>query len=182
MRTALRPDVKTLIRAALCAALIVVCSWISIPWMVPFTMQTFAVFFACEVMGGAAIWPVLLYLLLGAIGLPVFSGMKGGLGVMLGPTGGYMIGFIGIALLMSGWKRLLKGKLVTVGMALGLLLCYLIGTVWFVEVYSRGAQAVSYATALSWCVLPFIGPDLVKLALARLVGNRVKLALKGEHA
>ena len=76
--TAIKPDVRTLTRSALCAALIAVCSWINIPAAVPFTMQTFAVFLTCDLLGGAAALPVLLYILLGAAGLPVFAGFSGG--------------------------------------------------------------------------------------------------------
>ena len=172
-------DVQTLTRAALCTALIAICSWISIPAAVPFTLQTFAVFLTCELMGSAAILPVLLYLLLGSIGVPVFAEFSGGLGTLLGPTGGYIVGFVAIVLLMMAWKKALGGRLQIVGMLLGLAVCYLFGTVWFVRVYARNGNAVSFATALSWCVLPYIVPDVLKILLARLVGARVNAALKG---
>ena len=175
----LRIDVQTLTRSALCTALIAICSWISIPAAVPFTLQTFAVFFACEVLGSAAILPVLLYLLLGAVGVPVFSGFSGGMGTLLGPTGGYIVGFVAIVLLMTAWKKALGGRLALAGMVLGLAVCYLFGTVWFVRVYARGGSTVSFATALGWCVIPYIVPDLLKIGLARLIGSRVKAALKG---
>ena len=173
-----RLDVRTLTRAAVCAALIAVCSWISVPAAVPFTLQTFAVFLTCDLMGGAAILPVLVYILLGAAGLPVFAGFSGGPGVLLGPTGGYIIGFAAIALLMVLWRRITDGRFMAVGMAVGLVICYLFGTVWFVRVYAMDGNAVSFSQALTWCVLPYIVPDLIKLALARLIGARVRGALK----
>ena len=172
-------DPKTLTRAALCTALIAVCSWISVPATVPFTLQTFAVLLACDLLGGAAILSVALYLLMGAVGIPVFAGFSGGLGTLLGPTGGYIVGFLAIVLLMMAWKKALGGRLQIVGMLLGLAVCYLFGTVWFVRVYARNGNAVSFATALSWCVLPYIVPDVLKILLARLVGARVNAALKG---
>ena len=80
------------------AALIAVCAWISIPLpqpMVPFTLQTFAVCLVCAVFGRKlGLWTVVVYILLGAVGVPVFSGFRGGVGVLLGTTGGYIIGFV----------------------------------------------------------------------------------------
>ncbi len=172
-------DTQSLAYAALCTALIAICSWISIPAQVPFTLQTFAVFLICDLLGSTAILSVLLYLLLGAIGIPVFAGFSGGISVLFGPTGGYLIGFIAIALLLTAWRRLFGERLKSIGMLLGLLLCYLFGTIWFVLVYARGGNTVSFAVALSWCVLPYIVPDLLKIALARLIAARLRPALKG---
>ena len=77
------------------AVVIAICSWISIPTVVPFTLQTFAVFLAVAILGGKrGTLSVIVYVLLGADGLPVFSGFKGGFGVLLNTTGGYIIGFI----------------------------------------------------------------------------------------
>ena len=84
---------------ALFAVLMAVCSWISIPAVVPFTLQTFGVFVAVSVLGGKrGTLAVVLYLLMGIVGLPVFAGFSGGLGVLLGSTGGYIIGFVFTAL------------------------------------------------------------------------------------
>ena len=174
-----RLDVKTLTQSALCAALIAICSWINIPAAVPFTLQTFAVFLTCDIMGGAAILPVLLYMLLGAVGVPVFAGFSGGISVLLGPTGGYIVGFVGIVILMTAWKKLMGGRLPILGMVFGLAICYLFGTVWFVRVYAANGNAVSFGQALAWCVIPYIIPDGIKIVLARLIGSRVKAALKG---
>ena len=171
---------RTLTEVALSAALLVVCSLISVPAAVPFTLQTFGVFVILVILGwkkGCA--AILLYILLGLIGLPVFSGAKGGPAALFGPTGGYLIGFIAIALLLTAWRRLFGERLKSIGMLLGLLLCYLFGTIWFVLVYARGGNTVSFAVALSWCVLPYIVPDLLKIALARLIAARLRPALKG---
>ena len=180
--TAPRMDTRTLAQCALCTALIAVCSWISIPAAVPFTLQTFAVFFTCDLLGGAAVIPVLLYMLLGAAGVPVFSGFSGGPGVLLGPTGGYIIGFLGIVVCMAAWKKWLNGRLPVVGMVLGLAVCYLFGTAWFARVYANNGSAVSFGQARAWCVIPYIVPDALKIALARLVGSRVRAALKKGRA
>ena len=183
MKTAVlkKPDTQNIAYAALCTALIAVCSWISIPAQVPFTLQTFAVFLTCDLLGPAAILSVLLYLLLGAIGIPVFAGFSGGISVLLGPTGGYLIGFIAIALLLTGWRRLFGNHLKSAGMLIGLLICYLFGTLWFIWVYARGGNTVTFAVALGWCVVPYIIPDLLKIALARLIAVRLHPALKGVH-
>lgn len=174
-----KPDTRSITYAALSTALIAVCSWISIPAQVPFTMQTFSVFLICDLLGPTAILSVLLYLLLGAFGLPVFAGFSGGISVLFGPTGGYLIGFIAIAFLMAGWRYLFGERLKSASMLLGLLICYLFGTFWFVLVYAHGSNTVSFSVALSWCVLPYIIPDLLKIALARLIAVRLRTALKG---
>ena len=86
--------------AALFAVLLMVCAWINIPLTVPFTLQTFGVFAALGTLGGRrGILAILAYLLLGLVGLPVFSGFQGGPGVLLGTTGGYILGFLASALL-----------------------------------------------------------------------------------
>ena len=102
-----RTKTTDLVYTALCAALIAVCSWISVPAAVPFTLQTFAVFAALNLLGGKrGTTAVLVYILLGAVGLPVFSGFKGGPGVLLGTTGGYIIGFLFTGLLFIFAERL----------------------------------------------------------------------------
>ena len=132
MKTA---KINQLVYAALMATLISVCAWITVPiGPVPFTLQTFGVFCALCTLGGA--WgtvSVLVYLGLGLIGLPVFSGFTGGVGKLAGPTGGYLIGFIFAALAFWGVTALFgTGPLPSLlGMALGNFLCYAFGTAWF---------------------------------------------------
>ena len=92
---------KDIVLIGIFAALIAVCSWISIPTAVPFTLQTFGVFMAVEVLGGKrGTLSVLVYLLLGAVGLPVFAGFTGGMGIITGSTGGYIVGFLLGAMIM----------------------------------------------------------------------------------
>ena len=159
------------------AVLIAICSWISIPTTVPFTLQTFGVFMAVAILGGMrGTLAVLVYILLGAVGVPVFAGFTGGAGILLGSTGGYIVGFLFSALVMWGMETLL-GKSVPVricSMLVGLLVCYALGTVWFQVVYSRANGAVSIMTVLGWCVFPFIIPDLIKIALAFVLAPRMK--------
>ena len=159
------------------AALTAVCSWISIPSTVPFTLQTFAVFCVLSLLGGKrGTVSIVIYILLGAVGMPVFAGFTGGIGILLGTTGGYIIGFILIGLLFWLAERFFGNALPVriVSMLAGLLVCYAFGTGWFLWVYARQSGAVGIGTALSWCVLPFILPDLAKMALAVGIAGRVK--------
>lgn len=176
--------VKDLAYIALFAVVITVCSWISIPFAVPFTMQTFGVFCALGVLGGRrGTLAVLIYIFMGAVGLPVFSGFKGGFGVLLGPTGGYIAGFILSALIYWAATRLWGNKTIisAAAMAAGLLLCYAFGTAWYMYVYAAANGPVGLFTALSWCVFPFILPDAVKIALAVLVSKKVSGIVFGQR-
>lgn len=164
---------KEMITVSLSAALICICSWIQVPSAVPFTLQTFAVFLISAVLGakkGAA--ATLVYLLLGAVGLPVFSGFQGGVGALLGATGGYVLGFVPAALIVGfvSEKWGIKVLPSVLSGVTGMLLCYLVGTLWFAFVYGDGNPAV----AISVCVLPFILPDAVKITLAMIIAKRVK--------
>ena len=93
--------IRNMVLSALFAALLAVCAWISLPLgAIHFTLQTFGIFLALLILGGK--WgcvSILVYIALGAMGLPVFSGFQGGIGVLLGPTGGCIFGFMLIALL-----------------------------------------------------------------------------------
>lgn len=178
--------VRDMTYIAVFAVLMAICSWISIPAMppvimVPFTMQTFAVFLAVGVLGGKrGTAAVLVYLLLGAVGVPVFANFSGGLGAILGTTGGYLVGFLFTALVMWIFERLLGRKywVLAVSMVLGLAVCYAFGTVWFMMVYARNTAAIGVGTALLWCVVPFLLADGVKIALAVLLSNRLHGILK----
>ena len=183
MNTKAKTGLKTadLAYIALGAVLIAVCSWINIPSAVPFTLQTFAVFCVLGLLGGKrGTISVILYILLGAVGLPVFSGFSGGIGRLLGSTGGYIAGFIFIGLLYWLSEAVTDGGLAAkvITMVIGLAVCYAFGTAWFMYVYARNSGPIGLGTALAWCVIPFIVPDLVKLALAVLLSQRVRRAVK----
>lgn len=162
--------------------LITICSWISIPTAIPFTLQTFAVFLAVSVLGGKrGTLAVFVYVLLGAIGVPVFAEFTGGLGIILGNTGGYIVGFIFSALVMWMVESLFGRKVWVQGisMVLGLLACYAVGTAWFMVVYMRDVGVVGLSTVLGWCVFPFIIPDAIKIALALTLSSGLKKPLAG---
>ena len=174
-------SVRDMAYIALFAVMMAVCSWISIPYVVPFTLQTFAVFLAVEVLGGRrGTVAVLVYLLMGAVGLPVFTGFSGGIGHLLGSTGGYIVGFVFTALVMWGMERIPGSRTVVlaVSMVLGLLVCYAFGTAWFLLVYARTTGPVGVWTAVGWCVAPYVVPDLMKLALALVLRRRLRGAIR----
>lgn len=172
---------KDMVYIAVFAVLITICSWISIPTTVPFTLQTFAIFLTVGLLGGKrGSMAVLVYILLGCVGVPVFAGFSGGIGILAGQTGGYIVGFLCSALVMWGMERLAGTGLwiQVISMVLGLVACYAVGTAWFMVVYGQNTGAVGIGTVLSWCVIPFIIPDLVKIALAAIMTRRLAPVLK----
>ena len=173
--------VLDLVYVAIGAALIAICSWISIPTAVPFTLQTFAVFFVLLALGGErGTLATLVYVLLGAVGVPVFAGFSGGIGVLLGNTGGYIIGFLLTGLIYILFTKFFKKNIVmkVIALVLGLAVCYAFGTAWFMHVYMKSSGEVGLLTVLGWCVFPFIIPDLLKLALAVVISKRIEPVIK----
>ena len=170
-----------MVYAALFAVLIAVCAWVTFPiGTIPLTMQTFGISCTLGLLGGRrGSMAVLVYILLGAIGAPVFAGFGGGIGVLLNTTGGYILGFLAEALVYWLVTGLCCNRLWSqaVGMLAGLLACYMFGTAWFMVLYARTSGPIGLATALGWCVLPYILPDLIKITLAlgmtRLLGRRI---------
>ena len=173
--------IRDLAYIALMAALMAICAWLTIPFgPLPFTLQTFGVFAALGLLGGRrGTVAVLLYLLLGLVGLPVFAGFSAGAGALLGVTGGYLIGFLASALVYWAVTAKLGTKplVMAVAMVLGLVVCYAFGTVWFIQVYTSGGNATTLLGTLGMCVFPYIIPDLIKIALALLVAKRVGNAI-----
>lgn len=168
---------KDLVYIALFAVLMAICSWISIPTVIPFTMQTFAVYLALDFLGGKkGTIAVCIYLLMGLIGLPVFSNFTSGLGVLLGAAGGYMMGWILSGLVMWALERLLGRKIwaQVLSMLTGLIVCYGTGTAWYVLVYGKNMGTAGIRTALFLCVIPFVIPDLIKLGMALWISQRLK--------
>lgn len=167
---------------ALFAALTAICAWISVPVLdIAFTMQTFAIFLTMGLLGGK--WGTLsisVYLLLGAVGLPVFSGFRGGVGVLLGVTGGYIAGFLASGLTYWLLTALLgqSGRVRLLGFAVGLLVCYAFGSLWFYFIYLRGGNSIGMGAVLMKCVVPYLLPDALKIALAYYLTDRLKRFMK----
>ena len=173
--------VRDMAYISLFAALIALSTWISIPSAVPFTMQVFAVFLSFALLGGKrGTLALLVYIALGAVGAPVFSGFRGGIAVLVGPTGGYIVGFVLSGLLYQLLSPRLKETPVSMFVLLfaGLLLCYCFGTLWFMFVYGRHTGPIGFGTALSMCVLPFVLPDILKIILALACARKFKRFVK----
>lgn len=163
-----------LVCMAMGAVLITLCAWIKIPATIPFTMQTFAVFFVLAALGGKrGTVSILVYVLLGAVGAPVFAQIASG-------TGGYIVGFIFMGIIYWSIVSLFGKKLwvEVTAMIIGLIVVYVFGTAWFMFVYTQTNGSISFSTILACCVIPFIIPDLVKLALALILAKRLSPMLK----
>lgn len=174
--------IKEMTKIALMVCMITICSWLTVPVAIPFTMQTFAVFCTLLLLGGRyGLTTIIVYVIMGCMGLPVFSGFRGGIAHIMGPTGGYIIGFIFMAIFYLIFEPLLCKycKLRLPVLAGGLMICYLIGTVWFKVIYGMRGTSYSVVMIISLCVLPYVVPDLIKLALAWIISNRINKSLMG---
>lgn len=166
-------SIKSMTYISVMSVIIAICAWLTVPSALPFTMQTFGVFFALLFLGGKrGTLSILLYLLLGALGLPVFSGFSGGLAHLFGATGGYILGFLLIGIIYMIFEHIFKNslKISVFALILGLLACYFFGTLWFL-IYKGDTD---FFPAFSVCVIPFILPDLIKLFLAVMLSRRIK--------
>lgn len=171
-----------MVRVALFSGLLCVLAPVTIPVPmspVPISLATFAVYLAGILLGAKqGVLCVLIYLLLGMAGLPVFSGFSVGIGVLLGPTGGYLIGYLPCVLIVGWLSRMKPGKKKYFGnaiaMGVGTVACYILGTVWFLGVM-EGTYTVGQALLV--CVVPYLAFDLVKIMVAAAVAERVERIL-----
>lgn len=177
-------NVRDMTYVALGAALMAIGAWITIPLappLVPFTLQTFAVFTVLMTLGWRrGTYATLVYILLGAVGVPVFAGFRGGIAVLFSTTGGYILGFFAMCAVYAVITGLIKDTVpvrICAGV-LGLLTCYAFGTMWFYIVYLRTTGPVGIGTVLTWCVTPYIIPDLCKLSLAALLSSRLRKVIR----
>lgn len=164
---------------ALCSlftAVLALCAWLCVPMgdMV-ITLQTFGIFLTLGLLGGKrGTIAIGVYLLLGAVGAPVFSGFRGGLGALMGTTGGYIFGFMltgFVYWLITSYKDTPLSRLIA--MILGLLLCYGCGSWWYMAGYLRYGT-VTLGLVLLRCVLPYLLPDAIKLTLAWILTGKLK--------
>ena len=162
---------KQMVLIALMTAVTCVLGPLSIPLPfspVPISLTNFAIFLAIFVLGmKSGTISFIIYLLLGAIGVPVFSSFRGGLQVLAGPTGGYLIGFIFLALIMGFALDHFDRKLVPtiIGMIIGMAVCYAFGTVWLAKLLS-----LSFKEGLMMGVIPYLAGDAAKIIIAAIVG------------
>ena len=176
-----QPKVRTrqLTLIGLMTAVICILGPLSIPIPVspvPITLTNLAIFFAIYLLGikgGTAC--LLVYLCLGTAGLPVFSSFSGGLGRLAGPTGGYLIGFIFLALIQGSLMKAFPGKntAAVIGMILGMAVCYCFGTAWLAI-----QMELTFPAALSIGVLPYLPGDGVKIIIAAVTGPKLKAAVQ----
>lgn len=161
--------IRDMTRSGVFAAALAVCAWLSIPLGdQAVSLQSFGIFLALELLGGrGGTLAVLVYLLLGAAGVPVFSGFRGGFSVLLGPTGGYLWGFLFACCLYWILEKRVQSWL---NMVLAMLLIYLCGTAWYAFAYAPGAIWPLVMT----CVVPYLLPDGLKLLLALSVTRKLK--------
>ena len=168
---------RQLVLAALFAALTAVCSQIQIPLpMIPINLALFAVHLCGALLG--AKWGALsmaVYALLGAVGVPVFAGFGSGPAVLFGKTGGYIIGYILCAAIVGLLSRRLGFTFLKLclSMVIGVAVCYVFGTAWFMVI-----SGLNLATSLSYCVLPFLPGDAVKILLAAFLALRLRKPLQ----
>ena len=165
---------KHMVLIALMTAVTCVLGPLSIPLPfspVPISLTNFAIFLAIFVLGMKnGTISFIIYLLLGAVGVPVFSSFRGGLQVLAGPTGGYLIGFIFLALIMGFALDHFDRKLVPtiIGMIIGMAVCYAFGTVWLAKLLS-----LSFKEGLMMGVIPYLAGDVAKIIIAAIVGPKL---------
>ena len=161
---------KSLARCAVFAAVNCICAYICVGSGVVFTMQSFGICLCLQLLGGKwGVASILLYLLLGAAGLPVFSGFRGGMGAFVGPTGGFLFGFLAMGLVYWLLEALTKKPLP--GLLAGFLVLYACGTLWYGLIY--GSQGGFWQILLT-CVVPYLLPDGIKLTLSIYLARRLK--------
>ena len=177
----MKSKTQFLTRAALLAAVMCILAPISIPiGPVPITLGVFAVMLAGTILNwkeaGAA---VLVYLLLGIIGLPVFSSGKSGPGVLVGPTGGYLWTFLFMVIIIALFSGKDRGNRVketffaVIGCLVALLVCYFFGTLQFMHVANYDLKS-----ALAVCVYPFVAVDIAKAVVASVLGIQIRSRLR----
>ena len=142
---------------------------------VPLSLTTFILYLSVYILGTRnAFISYVIYLLLGLVGLPVFSGFSGGPAKVAGPTGGYLVGFVFLTVIAGFFVEHFKGKLsfAILGMVLGTIVCYLFGTIWLSMQLNIG-----FVAGLGVGVFPYIPGDLVKIVLACIIGPKIRRAV-----
>jgi len=168
----------SLVYTAMMAAVIAVCALISIPLpgLVPISLATFAVMMSGLLLGWKwGVIAVAVYILLGVVGVPVFAGGKSGIEALAGPTGGYIVGYLPYAVLAGLPVKNLQSKYWgrIVLLLAGTIVCYALGTAWFMH-----ATASGLAVSLGKCVLPFLPGDAAKILLSAALAPALRKAIK----
>lgn len=171
--------IRNMVFTALFAALICVAAPFSIQaGPIPISLATFAIYLTGAILGGKrGMVATAVYILIGAVGLPVFSGFRSGFGTLFGPTGGYIIGYIPLVLITGIFaemnaKKINRAVITVIGMILATAALYTFGTVWYMIVSGN-----DLATALKLCALPFIPGDAIKIVCATALSVPLKAKL-----
>lgn len=171
--------VKNTVLIGLFSAVICVCSLVSIPLFgVPITLQGFGIYTALLILGGArGSAAVAVYIFIGAIGMPVFSGFSGGFGRLFDASGGYIFGFMIASLVFWVLTSIFGDKkcYLIIFTVVSQLVIYICGALWFALAYSSEAEFWGVITV---CILPFVIPDAMKIALAFFASERIKKHVK----
>lgn len=174
-----RQRIRNMTIIALGAVCMTICAWITVPFAIPFTLQSFGLFLLIFCFGAKkAFYSVLLYIAIGSVGIPVFSGFGAGIAVLFGPTGGFILGFLAATGVYFVPESIFKSSkaIAVIGSTLSLAACYTLGTVWmlfFADVGSKG-----FFGLMTSSVLVFIVPDMLKIILAYFVAKYLKRVLK----
>lgn len=167
---------KTIAVTALMAAIMCILGPLAIPiGPIPLSLALIGVYLCAYTLGAKrGTLAVAIYILIGTIGLPVFSGFSGGVAKLLGPTGGYIAGYLFTAFICGVFVEIFDNFFIQLaGMAVGLFACYFFGTLWFMF-----EAKVGFMEALATCVIPFVAFDLIKIGLAMVLGRSIRAALK----
>lgn len=166
--------IKNMLEISLFSALIAISSMLSIPFPIPMTLQTFAIFLALMTLGGKnGLIAICVYISLGLVGLPIFAGFGSGIGYLLGASGGFIIGFpLAAALYLISERAFgVSRRKKLVYSLLSLAIIYAVGSLWFSFVYSNGT---GFLAAITVTVLPYVIPDIIKILLALFISERLK--------
>ena len=167
--------------------LLIIGSWFTIPFVIPFTLQTLIIFTFIIILNlKQSLLIITIYLLLGFIGIPVFNSFQSGIGVFVGPTGGFLIGFIPMIIVSYLIKSFLLNKynsnkkiynvLLFTSLLTGLIVCYVVAILWYILIYDTSAKVFN---TISILVLPFIIPDIIKIIISIIISERYHKITKG---
>lgn len=175
--------IHRLTTVSLCVAFITVCSWIHIPFFIPFTLQLFAVFLISSLFSPQiSFTSLVVYIFAGLLGVPVFSGFRAGISTFASPSGGFLIGFLLASLIIPlAIKRIPQRPLPELSvMVAALLVCYCSGLLWYAFVFAPPSSA-PVSDAFAACVFPFFIPDVLKIILAYTVKIKLRPTLISER-
>ncbi len=169
--------VKTMANISLCTAVIIISSWLTIPLPVSFTLQTLSIFVICSVFSArVSFFSILLYVMLGVCGIPVFSNFGAGISVLIGPTGGFIFSFLLIPFIFSLFRGN-KRYMLALSMILSQIACYILGALWYAVLLQNNFYS-SIISAFAICVVPFLIFDTIKIIVALLLSPKLKRIIK----